>query len=96
MERDDTRRGQSGDGMKHIQDLGFRELRSLRATVTVQCPDHGSHSNTLQGPWRWVLDLMGLFREISAEQGRWVVTEYQPTDEVLEKWVGEWDGGNCT
>jgi hypothetical protein len=90
MERDDTRHGRSGDTTRGAPWEPYKTLRSVIVTVTVQCVNHGSHTAKMQGPYLRVLDAVALFREVATAQGRWVITEYTPSEEELPQQVSEW------
>jgi hypothetical protein len=74
---------------------GWAQLVSLRCEVTVSCVIHASHTTTMSGPWEMVLNAAGLFRELATAQGRWVMMQYEPTDEALPLGVAEWDPPLC-
>jgi len=91
MERDDTRRGLHGDGTPVTPWEPYRVLRSLRAEVTIQCRAHGTHSSTATGPFLEVLDAIRMLRDICDEQGRWMIVQYAPSEEVWPMAVSEWE-----
>lgn len=68
----------------------YKVLRSVRATVTIQCRSHGTHTATVQGPLADVLDSIGTLHDVCVEQGRWVIVEYTPSEEILPMSVSEW------
>lgn len=68
----------------------YRVLRSVRATVTIQCRSHGTHTATVQGPLAEVLDAIGTLHQVCADQDRWVIVEYAPSEEHLAMAVSEW------
>jgi hypothetical protein len=66
-------------------------LLGLHVRLTVQCPNHGSHTATMTGPFLEVVDAVHLFRQVSASQDRWVISEYRALDYVPECTVSEWE-----
>jgi len=90
-----TRRGQNGGGTGGALPPGFKELVSLKVELKVSCRHCGMHVATVTGPWRAVLNAVGLFREVATEQGRWVMIQYEPSEEELPAWVSEWEPGLC-
>jgi len=95
MARGSTRRGRSGDGTDGALPLGFKQLVSLRAEVTVSCHIHREHTATVTGPWRDVLNAVGLFRGVATEMGRWVMIQYEPSEELLPSCVTDWEPELC-
>lgn len=68
----------------------YRHLRSVRATVTIQCRTHGTHTAVVQGPLADVLDAIGTLHQVCTEQDRWVIVEYSPSEAELSMSVSEW------
>jgi len=91
MGADDTRHGLHRDGTPVTPWETYRMLRSLRAEVTIQCKEHGSHSAVATGPYLEVLDAVCLLREICTEQDRWMIVRYVPSEEAWPMAVSEWE-----
>jgi len=91
MDGGDTRRGRCGDGTHNETARLGPHLLGLRVRITVECVNHGSHTATVRGPFLWVIDLVNLFRDVTADCDRWVVCEYAALDYVPQAEVGEWE-----
>lgn len=77
--------------MLHVLGSEFRRLVSLRCHVTMQCPHHRHHECWVEGPYMDVLDLVGTFRQFCAEQDRWVILEYEPSEVAVPFNISDWE-----
>lgn len=91
MEQGGTPNGRPSGGTRRETARTPEHLLGLRVRITVECTHHGSHSLTMKGPFLKVIDFVTLFRDVCADNDRWVICEYCALDYVPALDIGEWE-----